>query len=291
MILKWIILNLKFLLKKSGFLICTLYSILGFIATWCSFEGIFPANATLVYKISISIIILFCAFLLAFIGNILWYYYHNSICVLTKDNGKVRVRYGDFINELKQNKKRKNYIIPANRCFDTIVDDKIIARNSIHGKFLEYLYSHNHFSPNSLSDSINFALSKSHRIVLNNDEKPLGNKFRYPIGSIIDVGSIHNNHYFMLGLTMFDKDLAAYITKEEYIVAIQRLIEYCNKHSQGYPVVLPLIGAGLSRTNFGKNEILRYLISAFEINRDIINCDFEIIVWDQDKENVIITNL
>lgn len=32
-------------------------------------------------------------------------------------------------------------------------------------------------------------------------------------------------------------------------------------------------------------------VRAFEINKDIINCDFHIIVWSIDKENTAITNL
>ena len=197
----------------------------------------------------------------------------------------------DFIKEIKDCKERKNFIIPANRCFDTIVDDRIISANTIHGQFLKYLYSINSFAPHSLSSEIERALQGMDRTELSRNEKPNGNLLRYPVGTVVDIGSHNNSHYFMLGFTTFDSNLTAHASKEEFVLAIQKLIEFCNCHSQGYPVVLPLIGSGLSRMNISKNVALRYIVRAFEINNDIINCDFHIIVWDKDKDNTIITNL
>lgn len=290
--LTWIKLNFKFLLKRSGTFVGILYSILGFIATWCSLENILPANTAIWCKISISVLILFATLLISFIGATIWYYCNNTICVIEKGNGKkVFVRYGDFIKELREGAEdRINFIIPSNRCFDTIVDDKIISSNTIQGQFLKHIYSINTFSPNDLSAAIERALTKISKVRLSDEEKPAGNKDRYPIGTIADIKD-RNSHYYLLGLSEFDRDLTAHISKEDFVIAVQRMIEYCNKHSQGYPVILPLIGSGLSRTNISKNEVLRYLVRAFEINKDIINCDFHIVVWEQDKEEISITNL
>lgn len=44
------------------------------------------------------------------------------------------------------------------------------------------------------------------------------------------------------------------------MVAIQRLIEYCNARSQGYPIVMPLIGAGLSKTKNDERSILEFIV-------------------------------
>lgn len=293
MMLKWINLNGTFLLKKSWNLTSVVYSALGFLAVWCSLEGLLPNNISIWRKISFSILIFIIIYILFFICTSIWYYYHNSICVIKKGNGKkVYVKYGDFIEEIKCSKERKNFIIPVNRCFDTIVDDRIISNNSIHGAFLKYLYSINLFSPEGLYSEIERELKDTECIELSPKNKPEGNRLRYPTGTIVDISDYSsNNHYYLLGLTTFDKNLTAHSSKEDFLLAIQRLIEYCNNHSQGYPVVLPLIGSGLARTNISKNDALRYLVRALEINKDIINCDFYIIVWNKDKENTVITNL
>ena len=291
--LTWLKLNFKFLLKRSGTLVGILYSILGFIATWCSLENILSPSTTIWYKLMISILILFVTLLVSFTATAIWYYLNNTVCVIEKGNGrKVFVRYGDFITELKQDtEERRNFIIPSNRCFDTIVDDKIISSNTIQGQFLKHIYSINLFSPSDLSLTIEKALTNKSKEILSDEEKPAGNKNRYPIGTIADIEAQYDTHYFLLGLSEFDRYLTAHISKEDFVIAVQRMIEYCNKHSQGYPVILPLIGSGLSRTNISKNEVLRYLIRALEINKDIINCDFHIVVWEQDIEEISITNL
>ena len=83
----------------------------------------------------------------------------------------------------------------------------------------------------------------------------------------------------------------AHTSKADFVLAVQKLIEFCNQNAQGYPVILPLLGSGLSRTNIGLSDILHYLVDAFAINKDIINNDFYIVVWKGDKDKVAIKEL
>lgn len=69
------------------------------------------------------------------------------------------------------------------------------------------------------------------------------------------------------------------------------MIEYCNTRSQGYPVIMPLIGSNLARTNIFQEDILKYLIQALKINRDKISADIHIVIWKGDKDNISIHNL
>lgn len=69
------------------------------------------------------------------------------------------------------------------------------------------------------------------------------------------------------------------------------MIEYCNTRSQGYPVIMPLIGSNLARTNISQKDILKYLIQALKINRDKISADIHIVIWTGDKDNISIHNL
>lgn len=137
--LTWIKLNFKFLLKRSGTLVGILYSILGFIATWCPLENILSPDTTIWCKLTFSSLILLATLLISFMTTAIWYYLNNTVCVIEKGNGrKVFVRYGDFIKELKQpTEDRRNFIITSNRCFDTIVDDKLISSNTIQGQFFK----------------------------------------------------------------------------------------------------------------------------------------------------------
>ena len=78
---------------------------------------------------------------------------------------------------------------------------------------------------------------------------------------------------------------------EEYCCAVQKLIEACDNKSDGFPVVIPLVGAGLSRTNRSQEDIIQYLISAFKLNKDKLNSDIHIIVKEELKNKISIFNI
>ena len=89
----------------------------------------------------------------------------------------------------------------------------------------------------------------------------------------------------------FDKNLKAFTSEEEYVLAMMRLLEFCNERSQQFPVVMPLIGAGLSRTKKSEKDILNYIIGLVKMNRELINYDLHIIVRDNGKESIAIIDL
>ena len=223
----------------------------------------------------------------------------NQTKVLDIEKYGVYIRFGDIMqymtdriksqNESNLNIGRVNIVIPVNRCFDTIVDDNLISMKTLHGKFMQYLFDINQYEANSLNGALKDALKVIPRKEkLRVSQKPVGNLERYEVGTIAELKINEKLILFFLGLSKFDNQLQASTSKKEYVEAIQKLIEFCNSRSQGYPVILPLIGTYLSRTKIGYSDALSYMIQALKINRDIINCDFYIIVWDGDKDKISI---
>ena len=80
------------------------------------------------------------------------------------------------------------------------------------------------------------------------------------ITKVASIIGITNCTYFFLALSTFDYNLSAHTTQEEYVLTMQRMLEYCYTRSQGFPIVMPLIGAGQSRTGNNERAILEYLI-------------------------------
>ena len=72
---------------------------------------------------------------------------------------------------------------------------------------------------------------------------------------------------------------------------MQMMIEAFDKESQGYPVLLPIIGTGRSRTDLKEREALEYLIAAFKINQAKITSDIYIVVYESDENRVFIADL
>ena len=111
------------------------------------------------------------------------------------------------------------------------------------------------------------------------------------MGTIAEIQGDNPIIYFFLGLTKFDLHFMASTSKDEFVLAIQKLIDYCNTRSQGYPIIMPLIGSNLARTDISQKDILKYLIQAFKINREKISADIHIVIWKGDKDKISIHNL
>ena len=120
-------------------------------------------------------------------------------------------------------------IIPFNERFDTVVDDEIISRTSLNGKFLLKNYKN--------LQNINAIIQQR------KDKLKTEDNGKFPLGTVIK----YNSDYAFLALTHFDEENNAKIKKLEYEKCL--LDMWCNiyKIYEGYDIVLPLIGAGITR--------------------------------------------
>ena len=72
---------------------------------------------------------------------------------------------------------------------------------------------------------------------------------------------------------------------------MMKLIEYCYERSQENPVIMPIIGAGLSRTDKNEKDLLEYIVKLIKLNRNLIKSDIHIVVRNSGKESISITDL
>ena len=272
-------------------------TIWGFVSLFDPLNNVFPNDFNPFYKLLIGFLVLLIVFFLSLIIASLGVFCSNKICLgesLTKK--RVYVTYSDlFSNEIveKSYNEKCAIVVPVNRCFDTIVDDHIVSHNTLHGKALQKLYDEQIFTPETLNNTICDLLDRNNATYddITLEEKPEGNRKRHTVGTVVDLRIDEKRSYYLLGLSSFDKHLNAQTSKADFVFAVQKLIEFCNQNAQGYPVILPLLGSGFSRTKIELNDILHFLVDAFAINKDIINNDFYIIVWRDDKDRVAIKEL
>ena len=289
-------LNKSYILSQACKYTGIVFTVWGLISILNPLDDCLSNEVTSVCKLLIGILAVVIVYLLSAIVSSIICLNSNKECVFTSNSKhSVYIHFGDILSPevlAEGGNQRYNLVIPVNRCFDTIVDDNLISHRSLHGRVIQNLYDTNEFTPEGLDQMMQEALpQRDFESILTKDQKPEGNLRRFKVGTVAEVRKSQDLTYFFLGLSKFDSNLQASTTKSEYAVAIQRLIEFCNARSQGYPVVMPVIGTGLSRTNIEIRSTIKYLISALRINRDIINCDFHIIVWQGDKDKVSIKNL
>lgn len=288
-------LDRAFIMKSTCQLVGCAYTICGFLSVWFSFSDCLPKIWTFWYKLLLSISVLLVISIICCIV-VTWFTLSTTKkLVLTSNSGhKVYVQYGDLYSPsiVSANyEERRNIVVSVNRCFDTIVDNDLVSDKSQHGKIMNEMYAKGLYTPDSLNEKIQEKLRSEHYVDLTRTNKSKGNTYRYEVGTIAEIQGEYPIIYFFLGLTKFDSHFMASTTKEEYVLAIQRLIEYCNTRSQGYPIIMPLIGSNLARTDISQKDILKYLIQALKINREKISADIHIVIWKGDKDKMSIHNL
>ena len=156
----------------------------------------------------------------------------KSIQILINDSFPLQVEFGDLFE------KKGVVVISVNEYFDTIVDNKIIATDTIHGKFIEQLFK------GRISE-----LDKKIEEALNNvkaedvPNRAVGKQKRYSLGTcaVITEGE---NTYILVALTKFDANNHASIPLSEYGAIIQEIISIAAAVANSRPVYMPLLGSG-----------------------------------------------
>lgn len=130
-------------------------------------------------------------------------------------------------------------VMAWNEFFDTQVDDKIIARRSLHGRYITNYES----DINALDDAIARDPSLQSKIAEEGVRRPLGGKTtRYKLGSIFVRGD-----FLMLAFTKFDAANRAYLTLAAYVDCLASFWKELNTIYSMRSITIPLMGSGITR--------------------------------------------
>lgn len=230
--------KVKFFDKR---IIAKFLKILGAISTFLSLFLIFvdiPEN------ISIPAGILFVIFLS--IIYIIFYVYANKLSETTIDIGgtSVLVKKGNIFEEdgLK--------VIPFNEYFDTIVDNQVINKISLNGKYIQNIFP----DVSKLDELINndIFLNSTENIIDKNASRKgdLGKKIRYKLGSSMVI-----DDFVLTAFSKFNKNNEAQLTMTEYINFLLNFWNEINRVYAQKSVTVPIFGSGITRFKGGFNDI------------------------------------
>lgn len=179
----------------------------------------------------------------------------TSSIILTINTSKLEICEGDIFIESGFK------VIAFNEYFDTLVDEVLISKNTLNGKYLIDKYP----EPCQLDDRIE---SDEHLklCVIETGVIRRGKAARYKLGSIYKDGE-----FFLLAFSRFDTENRAYLEIDDYVNCMMNFWNECDIHYAGNSVVLPLLGAGLTRfhgyENMTEQEILETIIWTFKTSR------------------------
>lgn len=187
---------------------------------------------------------------------VLWAVANKATSKTLNINGSpLEVKIGDIFQEGELR------VINFNEYFDTVVDDTLIAKSSLHGKYLE-----NHVADITVLDK---AIADDNHL----DEMKLEENIARKTGKKIPyrLGSIHvADEYLLVAFSRFDKDNKAYLFMRDYINCLMTFWEEVDRVYASKSVAIPLMGAGITRfkdATVSEQELLELLIWSFKVSR------------------------
>lgn len=230
------------------------YKILSVISVITSIVFIF-IDIPMQHKLIIGLVVLV---FLIILYCILWWFSNKKTHInLNIEGSAVEIKFGDIFNEdgLK--------VIAFNEYFDTRVDNKIIAENTLNGFFIKkFIKNIPVFDEQIYND-----LHLQEKVIGTNEKRLLGKKTKYKLGSIFK----YKSEYLLTAFSRFDENNRAYLSMQDYISC---LLEFWNEIDiiyAGRTIVIPLLGSGITRfrgyENVSEQELLELLLWTFKVSR------------------------
>lgn len=218
----------------------------------------------------------------------------NSVEIV---KGKVYSRYADLWKiafPRKSTSEKKIVVISVNTAYDTIVDDSVagidkplVSPKTMHGQWIKKMIERG-VPAQTIKQVIDESLSlqgTEASDTVDRAPKKRGATKTYPIGTVAtyEVGS---TIFYLLALSDFDENNNAHTSKDDLVSAITSLLDYYDKHGNGYDIYIPLLGTGQSRTGITKDESLEVLTSMCRLYSEKINGCAYVIVYNKEREEV-----
>ena len=215
-----------------------------------AFEGLSNQDVRVPY--SIYLLNSFILSILIFLadGYLISGFLKRKITILSNSfDTTITVRFGDIFSYHGWT------AISVNDFFDSIVDDDLVSRRSLHGAaILQFWRGDSHSWERQVHDDLE---SLDYEYV----PRKKGNRKKYSIGTTARASASHHDFLFVaLSQTNIDDNVTR-ARVEDLLVAVRGLLVKGRAVCASKPLNIPLLGSGLSRVGI-KSEILVDLILA-----------------------------
>lgn len=251
-----------------------------FFSIIATIVGVFIALVDFEAKIKIGILIgVIIGLIVVYIGLFIYYKYFCNKVSLTIGKVNLNIKVGDLFEEEGMK------VIPVNEYFDTLVDDKLISKTSIHGLFV------NKFLKNDTIEDLDNRISSelSNYTNTKNEKRSVGKKEKYKIGTTIII-----DEYVLTAFTKFNSKNEAYLSMTEYLVFLNDFWNEISRVHNGRIINVPIIGTGISRINpvLSEQEYLEQIIWSLKTSTLITSkSKVNIIVYSGDKQKISLVKL
>ena len=149
-------------------------------------------------------------------------------------------------------------VIPVNEYFDGELGDHVSER-SLHGQFIKEVLAGQAKTFAELTSGSLTGVTPEERSVT----RPSGRRDRYAIGTVARV-DLNEQRYLLVALSRTDLvTLKASATVQDLWICLAGIWKGIREYSNGRPVRIPLVGAGLSGTGLPPGNLIEVMVTSF----------------------------
>lgn len=263
-------------------------SVIGVISSFVTLISFFTTAQNL--KVNIGYAVIGFIIILTAVFAKMWWNANQQNCAKLKiNNTKIIVQEGDIFELLEkepENREGEISIIGVNDYYDVIVDDRIIAKESLHGKYIKKIVQAGKLELLDKVIATDEILNKPDN-GMENHERAKGKKIRYSIGSVVEFES-----YILAAFTKFDENNKAYLSAADYTGFWMHFWENIDEIYAGRTINIPLMGAGITRFRNGKpskQELLETMLWTLKISgfhNTYGHKQIKIVIYKSDVEDI-----
>jgi len=262
---KWFKINFSKVYILDGVLWRNYLSVLGIVSSIVTLISFLGTAQNMEINV-IYIVIVFIAILVLIFIYMWWSANQQKYVRLRINNTEIRIQEGNIFELLEMEPKDRRgeiSIIGVNDYYDTIVDDRIIAKKTLHGQYIEQIINAGKLEQLEQAIETDEMINREGNYA-EDTERTRGRKRRYSIGSLVEFEA-----YVLAAFTKFDENNKAFLTAEEYIEFWMRFWNNIDEVYAGRTINIPLMGAGITRFKNGKpskQELLEIMLWSLRIS-------------------------
>lgn len=262
---KWFKINFSKVYILDGVLWRNYLSVLGIVSSIVTLISFLGTAQNMKINV-IYIVIVFIAILVLIFIYMWWSANQQKYVRLRINNTEIRIQEGNIFELLEMEPKDRRgeiSIIGVNDYYDTIVDDRIIAKKTLHGQYIEQIINAGKLEQLEQAIETDEMINREGNYA-EDTERTRGRKRRYSIGSLVEFEA-----YVLAAFTKFDENNKAFLTAEEYIEFWMRFWNNIDEVYAGRTINIPLMGAGITRFKNGKpskQELLEIMLWSLRIS-------------------------
>lgn len=207
----------------------------------------------------------------------------KSVSIKVSEILKVNIKVGDLFSY-----EDHLIVIPVNEYFDVLVDNRIIAKSSVHGQFITKYFSNSYEAQTIIQSELAKLPNPEFTIVQRSSGLPQN---KYKLGTAISVERA-GVKFLLVAFTHFDSGNCAYLNINEIQAVVNKTYNAIRSHANGLPVAMPILGTGLAKIAITPKKMLQYLLLSLEISMpDERPSEVTFVIYSKDEDKYNLSQL